>query len=319
MGKITCLEEGFAEVQTLVSCCLRLEHFALKKLQKVVKELELKVKICKEWEELKIKEHELKEMIELKKEILDLKLHKELEEIKCKREACEAHLHEELEEFKEKAELIGHAINPVEKIKRGFQEFKIHFEEKKEYYEKLAECHKPKILIFSDCDSRVDPCKILNLELSEAIVVRNVGCLVAAYGYLPSAHAAIEYAVKELKVEHILVIGHTRCDAIQSLMKAHHEEKSDFSEHFSNWLKIGEHTCKQVKEVHSSKSFEEQCTVCEKECVNLSMQNLLTYPFVKEAVAAKKISIHAGYYDMQSCAFDHWSLDSNYTEIRNYH
>ncbi|KAH7373716.1 hypothetical protein KP509_17G070900 [Ceratopteris richardii] len=276
MGKITCLEEGFAEVQTL--------HFALKKLEKVVKELELKVKICKEWKELKIKEHELKEMIELKKEILDLRLHKELEEIKCKREACEAHLHEELEEFEEKAELIGHAINP-------------------------------------DCDSRVDPCKILN-----------VGCLVAAYGQenaklsfsssffrqstCPSAHAAIS---SEMQVEHILVIGHTKCDAIQSLMKPHHEEKSDFSEHFSNWLKIGEHTCKQVKEVHSSKSFEEQCTVCEKECVNLSMQNLLTYPFVKEAVAAKKISIHAGYYDMHSCAFDHWSLDFNYTESRNYH
>ncbi|KAH7373708.1 hypothetical protein KP509_17G070100 [Ceratopteris richardii] len=259
-------------------------------------------------------------MIELKKEILDLKLHKELEEIKCKREACEAHLHEELEEFKEKAELIGHAINPIEKIKRGFQEFKIHFEEKKEYYEKLAECHKPKIVrmkcipanVFSDCDSRVDPCKILNLELGEAIAVRNVGCLVAAYGQegtCPSAHAAIEYAVKELKVEHILVIGHTKCNAIQSLMKTPISRILSTVEHFSNWLKIGEHTCKQVKE----------CTVCEKECVHLSMQNLLTYPFVKQAVAAKKIYIHAGYYDMHSCAFDHWSLDFNYTEIRNYH
>ncbi|KAH6557265.1 hypothetical protein KP509_1Z124900 [Ceratopteris richardii] len=179
--------------------------------------------------------------------------------------------------------------------------------EEKEYYQRLVECHKP---------------KILNLELGEAIVVRNVGGFVAAYGEegtCPSCHVAIEYAVKELQIEHILVIGHTDSDAIQSLMKVHDEEKSHFSEHFKNWLNLCERTCEKVKQVHSSKSIAEQCTLCEKECIDLSMQNLLTYPFVKEAVSANKISIHAGLYDMHNCTFDHGSLDYSDTESEKYH
>ncbi|KAH6557964.1 hypothetical protein KP509_1Z083900 [Ceratopteris richardii] len=200
-------------------------------------------------------------------------------------------LHAEFEDFRMKAELIGDAINPI-------------------------------FLIFSCCDSRVDPFKILNLELGEAIVVRNVGNLIAEYGEessCPSYHAAIEYAVKELEVEHILVIEHSNCDAMQSLMKVHHEQKTHFSEHFKNWLKIGEHRCEQVKELHSSKNLDEQCTLCEKECVNLSVHNVLTYPFVKEAVATKKISVHAGYYDMRKCSFDRWSLDTIDGEGETYH
>ncbi|KAH6557962.1 hypothetical protein KP509_1Z083700 [Ceratopteris richardii] len=262
MEKVTCMEESFVEVKSLV---------ALEKL--LVKELEFKVKISKEWEELKIKEHELKMKLELKVELVDLKLHKEWEEIKCKREPCEMRLNAKFED----------AINPIVKIKSGFLKFKMQFD---------------------SCDSRVDPFKILNLDLGEAIVVRNVCSLIAEYGE---------------EVEHILVIGHSNCDAIQSLIKVQHEEKSYFSEHFKNWVKTADHTCEQVKEVHSSKNLDEQCTLCEKECVNLSMHNVLTYPFVKEAVAAKKIAVHAGYYDMRKCSFDHWSLDTIDGEGETYH
>eukprot|EP00250_Pteridium_aquilinum_P007962 c17559_g1_i1 orf=259-1230(-) len=323
MGKdVICFEEAIAEVTEIVMHCPKLKTFACKKLEKLLKELKFKMKVCEEFEELKAKELMLKEKIELKKEVEELKLHEELEAIKCKKEACEVHIHEEVEDFKAKAECIGHEINPIEKIKCGFLKFKSHFEQEKEYYEKLVECHKPKFLIFSCCDSRVDPCKILNLELGEAIVVRNVASLVAACGEegsCPSNGAAIEYAVKELKVEHILVIGHTKCDGIQALMKTHHEEITNYSESFKSWLKIGEHSCKKVKEFHSSSTYEEQCSLCEKECVNHSLHNCLTYPFVKEAVASKKISLHAGYYDIHKCTFDRWNLDYNYSQGEKYY
>ncbi|MCO5580794.1 hypothetical protein L7F22_034665 [Adiantum nelumboides] len=321
MGKVTCMEEAICEVNNIVLQCPKLEPFACKKLEKLLKELAFKLKVCQEWEELKVKELELKEKVDLKKEAAALKFHKELEEIKCKKEACEVHMHEEVEELKCKVDLIGHEINPVEKIKCGFLKFKSHFEQEKEYYEKIAECHKPKFLIFSCCDSRVDPFKILNLDLGEAIVVRSVACLVAGYGEegaCPSNHAAIEYAVKEVKVEHILVIGHSHCDGIQALVKTHHEAKTHYSESYKNWLKIGEHSCKKVKETHSSASFEEHCHLCEKECVNHSLHNCLTYPFVKEAVACKKMSLHGGYYDLHKCTFSRWSLDYNYSEGEKY-
>lgn len=322
MGKVTCFEEAISEVNGIVLHCPKLKHFACKKLEKLLKELAFKVKVCEEWEELKAKELLLKEKIELKKEVAELKLHEELEALKCKKEVCEVHLDEEVEDLKAKAECIGHEINPVEKIKCGFLKFKCHFEQEKEYYTKLVECHKPKFLIFSCCDSRVDPFKILNLELGEAIVVRNVANLVGACGEegpCPSNGAAIEYAVKELKVEHILVMGHTGCEGIQALVKTHHEEKTCYSDSFKGWLKIGEHSCKKVHESHASASYEEKCALCEKECVNHSLHNCLTYPFVKEAVASKKLSLHAGYYDLHKCSFDRWNLDYNYSESQKYY
>lgn len=321
MGKVSCLEEGIAEVNGLVSHCPELKPFACKKIEKLLKELAFRVKVCEELEALKAKELALKEKIHLKKEETELKLHEELEEIKKKKLECEIHLHEEAEEFKAKTELIAHEINPIEKIKFGFLKFKTHFEEEKEYYEKLAECHKPKFLIFSCCDSRVDPFKILNLKLGEAIVVRSVANLVGACGEegpCPSNGAAIEYAVKELKVEHILIIGHSKCEGIQALVSSHHEEKTQYSESFKGWLKLGEHSCKKIKELHSSSSIEEQCSLCEKECVSHSLHNCLTYPFVKEAVAEKKLSLHAGYYDVTKCSFDRWSLDYKYSEAEKY-
>ena len=105
-----------------------MKPIACKKLEKIIKGLAFKVKIKEEFEELKEKELLLGEKLHVMKEEAALKLHEELEEIKKKKLICEAQFHEEAEEFKEKLELIGHEINPVEKIKLGFLKFKAYFE-----------------------------------------------------------------------------------------------------------------------------------------------------------------------------------------------
>ncbi|KAH7430873.1 hypothetical protein KP509_08G018300 [Ceratopteris richardii] len=85
----------------------------------------------------------------------------------------------------------------------------------------LAEGQAPPYMIIACCDSRVDPCTVLNLPPGEAFVLRNIGNMVPAYSAqsaCSSAASAIEYAVLHLKVKHLVVMGHSRCGAVKALM-----------------------------------------------------------------------------------------------------
>ncbi|KAI3812112.1 hypothetical protein L1987_16818 [Smallanthus sonchifolius] len=90
--------------------------------------------------------------------------------------------------------------------------------------------------------------------------------------------AAIEYAVHHLKVENILVMGHSCCGGIKGLMSIPDDgtTSSDFVE---DWVKICSTAKAKVKAEFKDLDFAEQCTKCEMEAVNVSLGNLLTYPF----------------------------------------
>ncbi|GKA03257.1 carbonic anhydrase [Tanacetum coccineum] len=105
--------------------------------------------------------------------------------------------------------------------------------------------------------------------------------------------AAIEYAVLHLKVEYILVIGHSCCGGSKGLMSIPDDGT----------------TSSKVQAEFKDLNFAEQCTKCEMEAVNVSLGNLLSYPFVKAAVMNKTLSLKGGYYDFVKCNFDTWSLD----------
>ncbi|THG00151.1 hypothetical protein TEA_019394 [Camellia sinensis var. sinensis] len=126
--------------------------------------------------------------------------------------------------------------------------------------------------------------------------------------------AAIEYAVLHLKVETILVIGHSRCGGIKGLMSIP-DDGTTATDFIENWVKICLPARAKVKADNSSLDFAEQCTNCEKEAVNVSLGNLLTYPFVREAVTMKTISIKGGHYDFVKGSFELWCLDYGYTPL----
>ncbi|GJR17204.1 carbonic anhydrase 2-like protein [Tanacetum coccineum] len=105
--------------------------------------------------------------------------------------------------------------------------------------------------------------------------------------------AAIEYAVLHLKVEYILVIGHSCCGGSKGLMSIPDDGT----------------TSSKVQAEFKDLNFAEQCTKCEMEAVNVSLGNLLSYPFVKAAVMNKTLSLKGGYYNFVKCSFDTWSLD----------
>lgn len=178
-----------------------------------------------------------------------------------------------------------------------------------DHFQSLADEQSPKFLVISCADSRVCPSNILGLQPGEAFVVRNIANLVPPYENGPSeTKAALEFSVNTLKVENILVIGHSRCGGIRALMSMDDETNSSF---IRSWVVNGKSARTSTKAVASNLSFDQQCKHCEKESVNCSLMNLLTYPWIKDKVNKGELLIHGGYYDFIDCSFEKWTFENN--------
>ncbi|XP_042497246.1 carbonic anhydrase 2-like [Macadamia integrifolia] len=207
------------------------------------------------------------------------------------------------------------SFNLVERMKTGF----IHF--KKEKYEKnltlyddLAKGQSPKFMVFACSDSRVCPSNILNLQPGEAFMVRNIANMVPPYDQTrySGVGAAIEYAVLHLKVENIVVIGHSCCGGIKGLMSLP-DDGSTSTDFIEEWVKICLPAKEKVKSENGSLPLPQQCSECEKEAVNVSLSNLLTYPFVRDGLMKKSLALKGGYYDFINGSFELWGLEFNLT------
>lgn len=200
---------------------------------------------------------------------------------------------------------------PLERLKNGYLKFKENYMKDQGLVKKLEEGQQPAYMIIACADSRVDPCTVLSLGPGEAFVLRNIGNMVPPYtaSSCSSAAAAMEYAVLHLKVKHLVVIGHSRCGAIRALMGIEEDGSSRFSEFIEDWVLISKGASKKVKDIHQSAAFLDQCASCEKEVVNYSLWNCLSYPFVREKMVSGELTLHGGYYDFVNNAFESWSLD----------
>ncbi|PON52516.1 Carbonic anhydrase [Parasponia andersonii] len=203
------------------------------------------------------------------------------------------------------------AFDPVERIKSGY----IHFKKEKydvnpALYSELAKGQSPKFMVFACSDSRVCPSHVLDFHPGEAFVVRNVANMVPPYDQTrySGAGSAIEYAVLHLKVSYIVVIGHSACGGIKGLLSIP-DDGSTSTDFIEDWVKIGLPARNKVKSAHPNASFPELCGQCEKEAVNVSLGNLLTYPFVREGLANKTLGLKGGYYDFVKGSFELWGLD----------
>ncbi|KAF5457248.1 hypothetical protein F2P56_021363, partial [Juglans regia] len=202
-------------------------------------------------------------------------------------------------------------FDPIEKIKNGYIHFKNEkFDKNPALYGELAKGQSPKFMVFACSDSRVCPSHVLHFQPGEAFVVRNVANLVPPYDKLRYAGvgAAVEYAVLHLKVENIVVIGHSACGGIKGLLSFPDQgpPSTDFIE---DWVKIALPAKAKVKAEFGDAPMPELCGHCEKEAVNVSLGNLLSYPFVREGLMKKTLALKGGYYDFVKGSFELWGLE----------
>jgi carbonic anhydrase len=166
-------------------------------------------------------------------------------------------------------------------------------------YETLARRgQSPHSLIISCSDSRVDPQTVFSAAPGEIFVVRNVAGLVPPYEpdeRLHGTSAAIEYAVRVLKVARVVVLGHGNCGGVRAMIDGVPKEAGDFVE---NWMKIAQPALERVREHHERDADhhhgpEDHVAEVEAEVTKLTLENLGTFPWIGEAAKAGRLGLHA--------------------------
>ncbi|MGC2124297.1 MAG: carbonic anhydrase [Xanthobacteraceae bacterium] len=155
---------------------------------------------------------------------------------------------------------------------------------------------RPRALIIACSDSRTDPQMVFNARPGELFVIRNVANIVPPYGPDDKPHgvsSAIEFAVRSLTVREIVVLGHAMCGGVRALLDGAPAEASDF---VGYWVRIAEPARQRALQAPA----DQQQHVCEHETIRLSLDNLLTFPWVKDAVEAGHLTLHGCYFGIQS-------------------
>lgn len=195
----------------------------------------------------------------------------------------------------------------MEKLLKGHQKFKeIKFKKNKDLYLKLVKDGQHPGTLFIGCsDSRVIPGLITGSKPGELFTIQNVGNFVAPYKPDEDYHStasAIEYAVSVLKVDDIIVCGHSHCGAIKSLYKDLDKEVDLV--HTNKWLELGNEAKKVAQLVGGSE--EERLINTEKLSAMFQLENLLTYPAVKRRVDEGSLHLHVWYYKIETGEIEYY-------------
>jgi len=168
-------------------------------------------------------------------------------------------------------------------------------------FKKLASAgQNPLSMVISCCDSRIHATSIFGADAGEFFIHRNIANLVPPYSPNGENHgtsAAIEYAVKELKIQHLIILGHKDCGGIKSGHKLHSSNLKQEYEFINKWLNILLPAFNNISKDISDKKQIEQL---EEESIKISINNLFSFPFVKKAIECNNLSIHGLVHDIGS-------------------
>ena len=189
----------------------------------------------------------------------------------------------------------------MQRLIEGYHRFREgYYSENSDSFTRLAQQgQSPRSMVIACCDSRVEPQIIFDASPGEMFVVRNVANLVPPYGPSADFHgtsAALEFAVKVLGVEHVIVMGHTRCGGIQALLSGETDTGLDF---INPWMGIARPArVKALKECRND--LEAAQSMCEREAIKVSLGNLLTFPWIAERVREGRLEVHGWLFDLAS-------------------
>lgn len=184
----------------------------------------------------------------------------------------------------------------------GFRRFQTnYYGEQRELIERLArQGQAPKVMVVACCDARVDPAIVTDCDPGDLFVVRNVANLVPPFeegGGYHGTSAALEFAVRCLHVEHVIVMGHARCGGIRALL-GNIRFEGGAGQFITPWMSIVEDARREVTASQGGADLDARAAACEQAAVRVSLGNLMTFPFVREAVAAKRLQLHGWYFDL---------------------
>ncbi len=171
------------------------------------------------------------------------------------------------------------------------------------YNQTVSKGQTPKIMVVSCSDSMVDPAVLTNAGPGELFIHRNIAGLVPPYqpeerDKYHGTSAVIEYGVTGLKVDHLIVFGHGNCGGIKSMIQGHiHVGRDSF---VAAWMRIAKPALGVIRGDNQDLSLEKKQHLCEKESIILSLNNLMTFPWIQERVQNGTLKLHGWHFDRGS-------------------
>jgi carbonic anhydrase len=175
------------------------------------------------------------------------------------------------------------------------------YSENKGWYRRLAEDgQRPRAMVISCCDSRVHVTSIFGADQGEFFIHRNIANLVPPYnpdGEYHGTSAAVEYAVATLRVSHLIVLGHSGCGGVEGcydMCSGHAPELEKSTSFIGRWMEILRPGFMRLP----AGTEPDRKRALEKESVLISLENLMSFPFVSAAVNTDMLSLHGLWNDI---------------------
>lgn len=181
--------------------------------------------------------------------------------------------------------------NSLHKIIQGYRSFREKYAQGDNSVMRYLSYYgqKPFALVVACCDSRVDPALLLQCDPGDLFVVRNVANIVPPYekdGAHHGTSAALEFGICYLKVQHLILLGHSQCGGIQALLNRENLHQDDF---ISNWVSV-------VQNEHTHTDDE----ILAKQALKQSHDNCLSFPWIKEKVENNTLNLHQWFFDIHA-------------------
>lgn len=201
-------------------------------------------------------------------------------------------------------------MSDVKSLLDGYRRFySRHFLRQDPLFNQLAtRGQAPKTLIIACSDSRVDPAIILDADPGDIFVVRNVANLVPPFETNSGHHgtsSAIEFAVRNLSVRHVIVFGHSACAGIGALLHgAPHGGEDSF---IDRWMHIAKDAKNYTIQTCGSTDHPDAQRLCEEQAILTSLQNLMTFPWLQSRIEAGELKLHGWHFGLTNGELCAWS------------
>jgi carbonic anhydrase len=201
----------------------------------------------------------------------------------------------------------------MERLIQGYRRFRTgQWPERRATYETLArDGQAPEAMVIACSDSRVEPAVIFGAAPGELFIVRNVANLVPPYAPDGASHAtsaALEFGVRVLQVQHLIILGHAMCGGIKALLNGLPYPVGEFLE---PWMRNAQAA---MENAFADATVDVQ-TACELEAVKLSLTNLLTFPWIRERVSDETLRLHGATFDIRSGVLSVLQPDGRFTPV----
>jgi carbonic anhydrase len=171
----------------------------------------------------------------------------------------------------------------------------------RERWADMAEGQSPKVMVLSCADSRVDPAQIFDARPGEMFVVRNIAALAPPYETTRGYHgvsAALEFAVTQLKVGEILVMGHGLCGGCAAALTGEFDDTEPGEGHFiADWVRMLSGARDKIRSDHPNLDHD-AFQGMEREAVKVSLANLRTFPWIVEREEAGALKLHGAHFSI---------------------